>query len=376
MCFVRVDCTKKTSTTAILINSGQYLAASQLLQLLGFQEHIGQILHNESNYGIRIKQQNPTPLCWHHMKQMPPHPKIKWFQRAHSLPSIILEGANSASFQLGINLSKQRRFQKTASLLGDLTSGPFQLLNLKHEPNGIIFYPSPFFPFFWGFWNMEKKPLFWNLHLFLNGFLDIQISSNIEKHHLVYQAPGTAAHTCDQGFQLWSLPTCKFSGAILWLFQGWWLECIGMVVFQDFNLYCNVGDGCLTCRPPCVSSHFFGTSGLWITEQKRGHVFAYTNGRPTFSALLSNCAFFLLSSFASSVHKRRIDLQVFSGGVGAMSCTSFRKTNDNMYRPKTYTSWNIWHPSTLEQLDSQKIHSIFYSHVSLVSFTFPWYTSG
>jgi len=24
---------------------------------------------------------------------------------------------------------------------------------------------------------------------------------------------GTAAHTCDQGFQLWSLPNCKFSGA-------------------------------------------------------------------------------------------------------------------------------------------------------------------
>ena len=156
MCFLRVDCTKKTSTTAILINSGQYLAASQLLQLLGFQEHIGQILHNESNYGIRIKQQNLTPLCWHHMKQMPHNPKIKWCQRAHSLPSIILEGANSASFQLGINLSKQRRFQKTASLLGDLTSGPFQLLNLKYESNGIIFYPS-IFPIFWGGFETWKK---------------------------------------------------------------------------------------------------------------------------------------------------------------------------------------------------------------------------
>ena len=47
---------KKTTTTAIFNNSGQYLAASQLLQLLGFQEHIGQILHNDSNYGIRINQ--------------------------------------------------------------------------------------------------------------------------------------------------------------------------------------------------------------------------------------------------------------------------------------------------------------------------------
>jgi len=135
--------------------------------------------------------------------------------------------------------------------------------------------------------------------------------------------PATKASSCG-AFQ----PAFRLPGADLWVFQGWWLE----LGFQ-FVLQCW---GWLSY----VVLHVFHLISLGLPDceslNKKGVMYLHTpTDNQLFSALLSNCAFFLLRSFASSVHKRRIDLQVFSGGVGANSCTSFRKTNNNMYRPKT-----------------------------------------
>ena len=199
------------------------------------------------------------------MKQMPPHPKIKRCQRAHSHPSIIFEGANSASFQGG------NKSIKTATSLTDricsleiwpLDRSNFWTSNMNQMRS---FFTPSFFPFFGGVLKHGKN-----------------------KNHCFETTTGTCLLSNYRSFvcfRLWHgcsylrprLPAVEpsklqiFRGEKSGCFRdgnvlGWWFSRISI---------CSAMLGmAVLCRPPCVSSNFFGTSGLWITEQKRGHVFA------------------------------------------------------------------------------------------------------